>query len=62
MLSVDQCKAIIKTNLPDDEIKVVRDALYPLVESVLDRLFAIQSEYGASHTGALNKSASRDTN
>lgn len=36
MLTIERCKEILGGNMSDSEVKECRDALYAMVESILD--------------------------
>lgn len=42
MLSIEQCRAIIKTDLPDTEIEAVRDALYVFAHKLVDEVLPLE--------------------
>jgi len=39
MLSLERCKEILGENMPDSEVLRLREALYAMVESILDNYF-----------------------
>jgi|CXWL01.1.fsa_nt_gi hypothetical protein len=54
MLTIQQCREILKTNVTDKEVEQVRDALYPLVECVLDQSFSAEGQKDSAHRGRLD--------
>lgn len=58
MLSIEECKKISRADLPDEEMRQIRDALYALTESVLDRLLSGDN----THAGDLNLKQNHDIN
>ena len=39
MLSIESCKGILGEEMPDSEVLELREALYAMVESVMDNYF-----------------------
>jgi hypothetical protein len=39
MISIERCKEILGQNIPDAQVQKTRDALYAMVESILDNYF-----------------------
>jgi hypothetical protein len=39
MLSIERCKEILGEKMPDSEVERLREALYAMVESILDNYF-----------------------
>lgn len=61
MISIQECRKHVGEQLTDEQVVAVRDALYPLVEGVLDRFLGGHQE-SAAHTGDLNNVVSRGMN
>mgnify|MGYP001575998394 CR=1 FL=1 len=43
MLSIERCKEILGENMPDSEVHKLREALYAMVESILDNQLAVHT-------------------
>lgn len=39
MISIERCKEILGENMPDSEVERLREALYAMVESIMDNYF-----------------------
>lgn len=39
MISIERCKEILGENMPDSEVSGLREALYTMVESIMDNYF-----------------------
>lgn len=44
MLSIDRCKEILGGNTPDSEAEKLREVLYSMVNSILDKEFNFYTE------------------
>lgn len=49
MLSIDQCRAVIKTSISDAEIESVRDALYVFAYKLVDDVLSLETDMVCSN-------------